>query len=351
MKCHGLKWFACLKKQSATLANKRFSAFSLIELIVACGVLAMLLVLISIAIRQMAGGIKTSSAKVDAFQSARTGFEAVNRTLGLATLNAYWDYFDTDKKTRGTNTNFTPSLYGRQSDLHFLITNTAFSTPSGLEAVGHTAFFQAPLGYFTNTSSANPPGSLNPCGFFVAFGSDPTKPDVPGLIDRPRFRLYQWLPSSDSMRVDSNLGRITNANWISPTNALHPLAENVIAFVIRVPSSEDGVFSKSATKYGWDSLTPWSSVTQPSQMHQLPPLVNVTLVAIEEAAASRLAGNASTPAAAASALGVPNLSSLFQNASSYEDDLNTLENGLSSKGVPYRVFSSTVPLKGSRWSP
>ena len=324
MKCHGLKWFAYLKKQSATLANKRFSAFSLIELIVACGVLAMLLVLISIAIRQMAGGIKTSSAKVDAFQSARTGFEAVNRTLGLATLNAYWDYFDTDKKPRGTN---------------------------GLEAVGHTAFFQAPLGYFTNTSSANPPGSLNPCGFFVAFGSDPTKPDVPGLIDRPRFRLYQWLPSSDSMRVDSNLGRITNANWISPTNALHPLAENVIAFVIRVPSSEEGVFSKSATKYGWDSLTPWSSVTQPSQMHQLPPLVNVTLVAIEEAAASRLAGNASTPAAAASALGVPNLSSLFQNASSYEDDLNTLENGLSSKGVPYRVFSSTVPLKGSRWSP
>lgn len=351
MRGRGLEWFASLKRQAATRVNRRFSAFSLIELIVASGVLAMLLVLIAIAIRQMAGGIRTSSAKVDAFQSARTGFEAVNRTLGIATLNTYWDYFDAGRQPRGTNTNFTPSLYGRQSDLHFLITNTAFSTPSGLEAIGQTVFFQAPLGYFTNTSTANPPGSLNPCGFFVAFGNDPTKPNVPGLIDRPRFRLYQWLPSSDSLRVDPNLGRITNTGWISPTNALHPLAENVIAFVLRVPSSVAGGFSKAATNYWWNSLTPWSSGIQPSQMHQLPPLVNVTMVAVEEAAANRLAGDASTPAAAASALGVPNLPSLFQNASSYEGDLATLENGLSSKGVPYRVFSSTVPLKGSRWSP
>jgi uncharacterized protein (TIGR02599 family) len=219
-------------------------------------------------------------------------------------------------------------------------------------------FFQAPLGYFTNTATPNPPGSLNPCGFFVAYGNDPTKPNIEELLKRPRFRLYQWLPSSDTLGVDPNLGRITDTGWISPTNALHPLAENVIAFVLRVPSDKEGGFSKSATDYGWNSLTPWSSGiqastnnTQPSQMHQLPPLVNVTMVVIEEAAANRLAGDASSATAAASALGVPNLSSLFQNASSYEGDLATLENGLSSKGVPYRVFSSTVPLKGSRWIP
>ena len=358
MKVSPLQYFAGPKLRATIRGNESPSAFSLVELMVACAVLAMLLGLISMAIRQMAGGIQTSSAKVNAFQSARTGFEAVNRTLSLATLNTYWDYFDTYKKPRGTNTDFTPSLYGRQSDLHFLIMNNDFPAPAGLEPVGHAVFFQAPLGYFTNTATPNPPGSLNPCGFFVAYGNDPAKPNIEELLNRPRFRLYQWLPSSESLAVDPSLGRITNTNWISPSNALQPLAENVIAFVVRVPSSGEDGFSTAATNYWWDSLTPWSSGTQastdntqPSQMHQLPPLVNVTMVAIEEAAANRLLGDSSSAASAATALGIPDLSTLFATASSYESDLATLERGLSSKSIPYRVFTTTVPLRGSRWSP
>jgi uncharacterized protein (TIGR02599 family) len=351
MKASPLQSFAGPKLRATIRGNEPLSAFSLVELMVACAVLAMLLGLISMAIRQMAGGIQTSSAKVNAFQSARTGFEAVNRTLSLATLNTSWDYFDSSRRPRGTNANFTPALYGRQSDLHFLIANSSFTIQSGLEPVGHAAFFQAPLGYFTNTSTANPQGSLNPCGFFVAFGNDPSKPDVAGLPNRPRFRLYQWLPSSESLMVDPNLGRITNAGWIAPTNALHPLAENIVAFVVRVPSSSDSGLSKSATNYGWDSLTTWTGDQQPAQMHQLPPLVDVTMVAIEEAAANRLLGDSSSAASAATALGIPDLSSLFASASSYESDLATLERGLSSKSIPYRVFTTTVPLRGSRWSP
>jgi len=351
MKASPLQFFAGPKLRATIRGNESPSAFSLVELMVACAVLAMLLGLISMAIRQMAGGIQTSSAKVNAFQSARTGFEAVNRTLSLATLNTYWDYFDTNRLPRGTNTNFTPALYGRQSDLHFLITNSSFTIQSGLEPVGHAAFFQAPLGYFTNTSTANPPGTLNPCGFFVAFGNDPTQPEVQGLIERPRFRLYEWLPSSESLMVDPNLGRIANAGWIAPTNALHPLAENIVAFVVRVPSSSESGLSKSATNYGWDSLTTWTGNRQPAQMHQLPPLVDVTMVAIEEAAAKRLLGDSSSAASAATALGIPDLATLFASASSYESDLATLERGLSSKSIPYRVFTTTVPLRGSRWSP
>jgi len=343
------EWFAFLKMPTAIRADQRFSAFSLIELMVASAVLALILGLVSLAIRQMASGIKTSSAKVDAFQSARTGFEAVNRTLGIATLNTYWDYFDSDRKPRGTNTNFTPALYGRQSDLHFLITNSSFPTPDELEPAGHSVFFQAPLGYFTNTATPNPPGSLNPCGFFVAYGNDPTKPNIQELLNRPRFRLYQWLPSSDSMTVALSSGRITNTNWISPAtnNGVRPLAENIIAFVVRVPSAD----SANATNYWWNSLTPWASGAQPAQMHQLPPLVNVTMVAVEEGAANRLAGNSASAATAASAMGITNFAGLFANPSAYDADLAALESGLSSKGVPYRVFTTTIPLRGSRWSP
>jgi uncharacterized protein (TIGR02599 family) len=346
-----LPFFSALKKQTLARALRPLSGFSLVELMVASAILAVMMGLISLAIRQMAGGIKTSTAKVDAFQSARTGFEAVSRTLGVATLNTYWDYFDSDRKPRGTNTNFTPAAYGRQSDLHFLITNNFFTTTNTLTPVGHSVFFQAPLGYFTNTSSTNPPGSLNPCGFFVAYGNDPTKPNLAGINDRPRFRLYQWLPSSESLTVASSSGRITNSAWVTPTNGVRPLAENIIAFVIRVPSTNATGYSTNATNYNWNSLAAWTSGNQPAQMHQLPPLVNVTMVAVEEAAVNRLAGTAATSAAASSAMGITNFSTLFTDEAQYDADLLRLETALSGKNIPYRTFTTTVPLRGSRWSP
>jgi len=356
-----LPFFSALKKQTLARALRPLSGFSLVELMVASAILAVMMGLISLAIRQMAGGIKTSTAKVDAFQSARTGFEAVSRTLGVATLNTYWDYFDSSRQPRSaTNAStFQPATYGRQSDLHFLITNN-FPSVSGLELSGHSVFFQAPLGYFTNTSGTNPPGSLNPCGFFVAYGNDPTKPNLAGINDRPRFRLYQWQPSSESLTVAPSSGRITNTNWISPAtnNGVRPLAENIIAFVIRVPSTNSTgpatnstTYSTTATNYNWDSLTTWSTTNQPAQMHQLPPLVNITMVAVEEAAVNRLAGNADTPADAASAMGINNFSTLFTDEAQYDADLLRLETALSSKNIPYRTFTTTVPLRGSRWSP
>jgi len=346
-------FFEWLKIRTASPERTRSSGFSVIELMVACAILAMMLSLIYIVISQMSGGIKTSTAKMDAFQSARTGFEAVSRTLGTATLNTYWDYFDASRKPRGTNANFTPALYGRQSDLHFLsATQPFFLIPGSLNPVGHSMFFQAPLGYFSNSVAATPTGSLNPCGFFVAFGNDPTKPGLAELKERPRFRLYQWLPSSESLIVDPATGRLTNASWVAPkSDDVRPLADNIIAFVVRVPSTTAGGYSTNATNYGWNSLTPWESGTnQPAQMHQLPPLVNITMVAIDEAAANRLAGTASTESSAASALGIDNLSSLFTTPSEYDNDLDAIGKALSSKNVPYRIFTTTVPLRGSRWS-
>lgn len=345
-------FFERLKIRPASPDRTRSSGFTLVELMVASAVLAMMVGLVFVIISQMAGGIKNSSAKLDAFQSARTGFEAVSRTLGVATLNTYWDYFDTNRTSRGASTNFTPAFYGRQSDLHFLITQPPYSTPASLDPIGHSLFFQAPLGYFADTTAANPPGGLNPCGFFVAFGNDPTKPGLTELEEKPRFRLFQWLPSSESLIVESSTGRLTDASWVAPTNGVRPLADNIIAFVVRVPSISAGVYSSDATDYGWDSHTSWPIAgVQPSQMNQLPPLVNITMVAIEEAAAKRLTGTATDAASAASALGISNLSALFTTPSQYDDDLETIRTALASKHIPYRIFTTTVPLRGSRWSP
>jgi uncharacterized protein (TIGR02599 family) len=336
------------------------SAFTLVELMVACAVLAVMLILISVTIGQVSKGVKTSTEKVDAFQSARTGLESVTRAVSVATLNTYLDYYVSNStyQPRGSSTN-PPQFYGRQSDLHFLATNLGnggLTTLSGLTTVTHGLFFQAPLGYSTNTNST-PPGAVNGCGFFVAFGNDPTKPTnsaFAGLLDRPRFRLYQWLPSSDSLSVDLNTGRLTNSTWITPTNGVRPLAENIIAFVVRMPDTSSGSIATNATDYGWNSLTNWTSAmtNQPSQMHQLPPLINVTMVAIDEAAANRLINPTVTDVTTAiTALGLPSdYTSRFTNNSQYDTDLQMVESALVARKIPYRVFTTTIPLRGSRWS-
>jgi uncharacterized protein (TIGR02599 family) len=84
----------------------------------------------------------------------------------------------------------------------------------------------------------------------------------------------------------------------------------------------------------------------------LPPIVQVTMVAIDEASASRLALNMS---------GKPDWlnkpSSLFQRANTEDtvlQDIAELEKrlrGYNSAGrIAYRIFSTDVVIRGSKWS-
>ena len=329
----------------------RCEAFTIVELLVACAVFSLMMVLMAVAISQMSNAIRTTSAKVDAFASAREGFANVNRAISTATLNTYWDYF-----TVSGNTN-----YGRQSDLQFVINdqsananggNLAGATTGTLTMVSHAVFFQSPLGYTTNNAITNPPGTLNQCGFFVAYGNDPTQPGgLPGITVKPRFRLYQWIRNSDDGTGINTSTGIMNANtWNKPSWYLQsrPLAENIVAFVLRVPTTNN---PSQATDYWWDSQTNWSSGSQPNQMNELPPFVEITMVAMDETAVNRLAGNASTAATAASSMGIPNPSTLFTDLTKYTNDLAALTAGLTSRKIPYRIFTTTVPLPGSKWSP
>ena len=331
-------------------------AFTLVELLLACAVFAVMLVLMAVAISQMSTGIRTSSAKVEAFASAREAMANVTRTLSTATLNTYWDYF-----TVSGNTN-----YGRQSDLQFVINdqsananggNLAGATTGTLTMVSHAVFFQSPLGYTTNNAITNPPGTLNQCGFFVAYGNDPTQPSgVTGITVKPRFRLYQWIRNADDGTGINTITGIMNANtWNKPSWYLQsrPLAENIIAFVLRVPTTAN---PSTATDYWWNSRTNWSSGSQPNQMNELPPFVEITMVAMDETAVNRFAGTESDMTKALTKMGISSpggtaFTSLFTDLTKYTNDLAALTAGLTSKKIPYRVFTTTVPLPVSKWSP
>jgi uncharacterized protein (TIGR02599 family) len=47
---------------------------------------------------------------------------------------------------------------------------------------------------------------------------------------------------------------------------------------------------------------------------------------------------------------IASVTSRFTTAANYQADLEELENDLITRRIAYRVFTSTIPLKGARWS-
>lgn len=323
-------------------------AFTLLELLVGMAVLSLLVVLILSATSAMSTGVRRSLKKVDAFESARAGFEMMSQGVGNAVLNPYWEYYDEGKnpRTAANASTFVPARYGRQSDLHFLIRNLASGgLPGDWDTVGHGLFFQAPVG---EGAAAQTVGAE---GYFVAFGPDPTFPGIGNLANPSRFRLFRWSQPPKDLDVDPGSGRInataSGAPWIAPTADVHPVADNIIALVARVPSTS----ARVTDDYFWDSLEAWIGEDQPNQMHQAPPMVELTMVAIDDPSAERLIGDATSASAAYSALNLPAATTLFDNPEDYDDHLDDIEKRLSAKGVNFQVLRMSVPVNGSRWSP
>jgi uncharacterized protein (TIGR02599 family) len=138
-------------------------------------------------------------------------------------------------------------------------------------------------------------------------------------------------------------------NWFSDSlassqPASHQLAENVIALVV-LPKLAAGTPITNDNMYTYDSRASGSGTEQANTQHQLPPLVEIVLVTIDEASASRLENGSAAPDFG---VGI-----LFQDSSSIESmeaDLQTLEITLKNLKVNYRIFRTTVTLEASKWS-
>jgi uncharacterized protein (TIGR02599 family) len=80
---------------------------------------------------------------------------------------------------------------------------------------------------------------------------------------------------------------------------------------------------------------------------QLPPLVQVTLVAIDETTATRLAHGSIPPDFGLDPLFMAGQSN---SADHYADQLRTLIDALNSRRLSHRVFTTTVSIRGAKWS-
>ena len=335
--------------------ERRSAAFTLLEVLVASTIVVVMAGFLLSVMDQTARIWSSTSAKVEQFREARTGFERVTTRLAQATLNTYWDY---DNPT-------TPTRYLRQSELRFICGSapTLLGTNSSAARVTHAVFFNAPLGVTSNTNYAGLPNALNTVGYYAELADDAGQ--RPAFItnamipSRWRFRLMEFSQPTESFSVyqytSGNPGVITNA-WFTAdlNNTAVPkrvVAENVIAFVVtprlakaeELPLQTNATQSPLAPNYSYDS-TATNANPQLNPKNQLPPVVQITMVATDEKSAVNLGLTGTAQS------NIFKTSSLFTNTQNYAADLATLETTLIASHVRYRIFTTNVHIRAAKWS-
>jgi len=324
---------------------KACAGFSILEMLVSTVILTVLMGLLFTVLNSGTKIWTTGTSKIQSFQEARAAYEVMTRKIGQATLNVYLDY--------STNSSGDPIGYKRQSELQFLSGPTSDLLNSSATNQTHAIFFMAPLGYTTNTSYNQLRSLLNASGFFLEFGSDQS--DRPAFVngkvtERHRWRLKELWQPTENVTIYTNSINWTNSRsdgWFRSalTDANKAtVAENIIALVIRprLPEKEDSSGNALLSSgFVYNSKDAFMSNT----FNQLPPLVQVVMVAIDERSATRFANGSTAPN-----YGVANFSALFTNPADFDKDLKAIEDGLISNNVTYQIFNSTVPIEGAKWS-
>lgn len=301
----------------------------------ATAVLALLLAITLATFNQTIATLGQASSKASSFQTARTAFDLMSKTISQATLNTYWDYYDAGgaRRTEANASAFIPAAYGRASDLPFVVQQN--------ETYGQSVVFAAPGSRDASSGRQGTQGLLNLCSYAVRFGSDQSfRPSsYTGPISY-RYRLMQAVqPRDDGVVVFSNTG----TNWISGVTARElPVAANVIALIIwpRLSPLEDPDGTKLSSNYQYDSLG-----GPALQLAQLPPVLQVTMVVIDEVSANRLISGTTPPSAIENAL-----SNRFLVVAKYDSDLKDLQADLLKAGIKYELFTTAIPIRESKWS-
>jgi uncharacterized protein (TIGR02599 family) len=332
--------------------------FTLIEMLAAMAVLIVLLGIVVAVTNSVSTTVRRSTAGIDALANARTGFDLINRSLSQATLSTYWDY----------DNPLQPTEYVRQSDLQFLVRQNIENPGYGQEV-----YFVAPETYSTTASLRSTRGLLNGCSFFIHYGSSADFRPTGQTGEKFRYRLMFGIQPTEKLSIFKRDARTAGQSeadyrskvqtfwnslaWITDIengandvgDDVDPVADNVIALVIwpRLSTNEDPTgLILTPSSYDYNSQRDAMTFPQALTANQLPPMVQITMIAISEASASRLDdGTGNAPALIQDAL-----SNRFTDPKNYEVDIKAVSEKLSSSHIDFQIFSTSVPLKESKWS-
>jgi len=385
------------KPSFATGGSSR--AFTLVELMVSVSILVILMLVVANFVALVQTTWVRTNSNVSQFREARVAFDILTKNLSQATLNTYYQNEVSNLGTSLGEQITSPLNYGRQSELQFVCGPSAGTggilSSQGADASthpGHAVFFQAPLG--ETRLQANASGTANTenmvnllCGrgYWVEWGSDVFfRPAFlsqlgQGVVpERKRLRLMQYSPTAEQNQIyrSSNRPIVNNSmKWFSDalTSIIksssetkenkaftRPVAENILALVIspqlETTSSSSTPYS-IAPKYRYDSTLQANdganvaSFGAQGTRHLLPPLLKVTMIALDASSGERLSSNENLLKDTMTTVG-----GLFKDVSRQAEELGgqsdkpgTLDNFLNGKRLNYRVFTSTIALKQGRW--
>jgi uncharacterized protein (TIGR02599 family) len=341
-------------------------AFTLVELMISMVVLAMILGIATSVMNQTQKTWLQTTARSEQFREARLAFEQITQNLRQATLSTYMTYKYNDGATPTVPENKTqaPQKYVRHSELQFVSGKTATVLGAGgsTDLPGHCVFFQGAVGVTQRDGYESLDRLLCSRGYFIIYGNDDAYRPAHVTQTRTRFRLMEYRPPAERNEVYS----VTPGLWFKDAQKqvigadetavraayTRPVTENIIALVVspRVSDAEAKEMGRQsdwmAPNYAYDSTEIRGESTNNAQgtQHLLPPLVRVTLVAVDEASAKRLEERSGSDA--------PQLlpQNAFSNAATYEQDLLALETKLREEKLNYRVFTTTIGLRNSKWA-
>src|SRR5690606_20124443 len=118
------------------------------------------------------------------------------------------------------------------------------------------------------------------------------------------------------------------------------LAENILALVVlpRRSQSDDSNASSLTDDYEYDTR----NISFAAGLHQLPPVVEIVLVAMDEPSAQRVCLTDTAPDFG--------LGTLFQDVADLEQDLAALGDTLNGQKISHRIFRTKLALRGAKWS-
>ncbi|HSI61881.1 MAG TPA: Verru_Chthon cassette protein C [Candidatus Saccharimonadia bacterium] len=356
---------SCTFVAGASPVSRRVG-FTLVEVLLSITILSVVLVTTTMLLDASLGQLRIAEARLAQFREAQAAFETMSLRLAGCDISPYYGY-----EYQNQDQNTVPIGHKLQSDLHF-VSGPARSGPQPLFASGqhpgHAIFFHGTYGFTEDDNWSGFGTLLNSWGFFVEFGDDSTTRaaflnGTGGAPRRYRFRLRELQVPAEQVRtyaakLNSESTQEKIFAWFRDSKAasgqVHTVAENILALIITPlvpPGSKDANGSDIgvnglAPAYYYDTRNYQHARTSQAEStrHRLPPLLNLTLIALDEASAQRLED--------LHGAAMPNLGMdlLFQDATRYHQDIQTLETSLQGLKLNYRVFSTTVRLRNARWT-
>lgn len=345
--------------------RSRQRGFTLVEVALSMVILSVILLVSVQVLNQTQRAWKRGVARVEQFREARMAFDTITENLRQALLNTYqaYQYNNGDTPTVPTSKTQSPSKYIRQSELQFTTGQAQTLLPGGQASmlVTQAMFFQARLGLSDRAGYEGLNRLLCGRGYFIMYsGNDAFRPKHV-TQQSSRFRLWEYRPTAEENTVyavkpgkwfiDAPANVITASETIAKPADTRPIAENILALIISPQvTADDAELKKTdpwwiAPKYAYDSKVLANETIDSPQgtQHMLPPRVVVTLIAIDEASARKLAEKYPD---AMPQLVPPEAFTLCANR---QKDLKDLETKLKGEQLNYQVFSTTINMRNSKW--